>query len=250
MRYQGPEQRRRGRPEAETGQELLTAGPYPRLSVDHIPAPSPHDPRRPGRNLSDALQRVADRALIAAALVARAGRDVRCLQVLLRHRDRAPDPGSSPHTKRGKAMLGTCNALEEIDRSTVASFHTHLRDAIDSSDEALVCIDCSSVTFMDSAGYRALRRRDPLRRPAWSHTRDLRYVAGMREVDPAVQHRWSPALGTTIASGHATASPSRPAGPDPEPIRTTRAGERDVAPDMRTTHTREQFRASVTRRGR
>ncbi|HEY5170332.1 MAG TPA: STAS domain-containing protein [Acidimicrobiia bacterium] len=53
-------------------------------------------------------------------------------------------------------MLGTCTALVEIDRSTVASFHAHLRDAIDSSDEALVSIDCSGVTFMDSAGYRAL----------------------------------------------------------------------------------------------
>ncbi len=53
-------------------------------------------------------------------------------------------------------MLGTCIARGEIDRSTVASFHAHLRDAIDRSDEALVSIDCSGVTFMDSAGYRAL----------------------------------------------------------------------------------------------
>ncbi len=53
-------------------------------------------------------------------------------------------------------MLGTCIALGEIDRSTVASFHAHLRDAIDTSDEAVVGIDCSGVTFIDSAGYRAL----------------------------------------------------------------------------------------------
>jgi len=52
-------------------------------------------------------------------------------------------------------MLGssTATALGEIARSTAARFHAHLRDAIDSSDEALVSIDCSSVTFMDSAGY-------------------------------------------------------------------------------------------------
>jgi anti-anti-sigma factor len=55
-------------------------------------------------------------------------------------------------------MLGTstATALGEIDWSTAARFHAHLRDAIDSSDEALVSLDCSSVTFMDSAGYRAL----------------------------------------------------------------------------------------------
>jgi anti-anti-sigma factor len=53
-------------------------------------------------------------------------------------------------------MQGTCKPLGDIDRSTAATFDIHLRDAIDNSDETLVSVDCSGVTFMDSAGYRAL----------------------------------------------------------------------------------------------
>ena len=53
-------------------------------------------------------------------------------------------------------MLGTCRALGEIDTATAAAFGADLRDAIDSSDEAFVSVDCSGVTFMDSAGYHAL----------------------------------------------------------------------------------------------
>jgi anti-sigma B factor antagonist len=53
-------------------------------------------------------------------------------------------------------MQGTCKPLGDIDRSTAATFDVDLRDAIDNSDEALVSVDCSGVTFMDSAGYRVL----------------------------------------------------------------------------------------------
>jgi anti-anti-sigma factor len=53
-------------------------------------------------------------------------------------------------------MLGTFRALGEIDRATAAAFNADLHDAIDSSDEAFVSVDCSGVTFMDSAGYHAL----------------------------------------------------------------------------------------------
>ena len=53
-------------------------------------------------------------------------------------------------------MLGTCTALGDIDRATASSFDVELRDAIGSSDEAFVSVDCSGVTFMDSAGYRVL----------------------------------------------------------------------------------------------
>jgi len=53
-------------------------------------------------------------------------------------------------------MLGTCKALGEIDRTTASAFDADLHAAIDDSQEALVSVDCSGVTFMDSAGYRAL----------------------------------------------------------------------------------------------
>ena len=53
-------------------------------------------------------------------------------------------------------MLGSCEAIGEIDRATAPAFNADLRDAIDSSDEAFVSVDCSGVTFMGSAGYHAL----------------------------------------------------------------------------------------------
>jgi anti-sigma B factor antagonist len=53
-------------------------------------------------------------------------------------------------------MPGTCMALGEIDRSTASLFDVELRDAIDTAVENLVNVDCSGVTFMDSAGYRVL----------------------------------------------------------------------------------------------
>jgi anti-anti-sigma factor len=53
-------------------------------------------------------------------------------------------------------MLGTSRVLGEIDRATAAAFNADLHDAIDSSDEAFVSVDCSGVTFMDSAGYHVL----------------------------------------------------------------------------------------------
>jgi anti-anti-sigma factor len=53
-------------------------------------------------------------------------------------------------------MLGTCNPLGEIDTTTAASFVVDLHDAIDDADEAFVNVDCSGLTFIDSAGYHAL----------------------------------------------------------------------------------------------
>jgi anti-anti-sigma factor len=53
-------------------------------------------------------------------------------------------------------MLATCRALGEIDRATASAFDVVLRDAIDDSDEVVVNVDCSGITFMDSAGYRVL----------------------------------------------------------------------------------------------
>jgi anti-anti-sigma factor len=70
-------------------------------------------------------------------------------------RDRAPDPALAPHVK-GQEMLGTCNPLGEIDTTTAASFVADLHDAIDDADEAFVNVDCSGLTFIDSAGYHAL----------------------------------------------------------------------------------------------
>jgi len=53
-------------------------------------------------------------------------------------------------------MLGTCKAIGDIDRTTGPAFSAALRDTIDSSDQTLVIVDCSGVTFMDSAGFHAL----------------------------------------------------------------------------------------------
>ena len=53
-------------------------------------------------------------------------------------------------------MLGTCTTIGEIDTATAPAFNADLHDVIDTSDAALVVVDCSDVTFMDSAGYHAL----------------------------------------------------------------------------------------------
>ncbi len=53
-------------------------------------------------------------------------------------------------------MQGVCKALGEIDAATAPAFSADIRDAIDGSDEAVVSVDCSGVTFMDSAGYHVL----------------------------------------------------------------------------------------------
>ena len=53
-------------------------------------------------------------------------------------------------------MLGACKAIGEIDLSTASAFSIELRETIDNSDEALVSVDCSALTFMDLAGYHVL----------------------------------------------------------------------------------------------
>ena len=47
-------------------------------------------------------------------------------------------------------------ARGEIDAATAPAFKADLHEAIDGSDEAFVSVDCSGVTFMDSAGYHVL----------------------------------------------------------------------------------------------
>ena len=53
-------------------------------------------------------------------------------------------------------MLGTCTAIGDIDRASASAFGAQIYNAIDNSDEVLVSVDCSGVTFMDSAGYHVL----------------------------------------------------------------------------------------------
>jgi anti-anti-sigma factor len=53
-------------------------------------------------------------------------------------------------------MLGTCTAIGDIDLATTPTFKAYLHRTIDTSDAALVVVDCSGVTFMDSAGYHVL----------------------------------------------------------------------------------------------
>ena len=64
-------------------------------------------------------------------------------------------PALAPRVK-GEEMLGTCKALGAIDTTTAPSFNADLHDAIDDADEAFVHVDCSAVTYIDSAGYRVL----------------------------------------------------------------------------------------------
>jgi anti-anti-sigma factor len=47
-------------------------------------------------------------------------------------------------------------AIGEIDLATAPAFNVSLHSTIDRCEEALVSVDCSGVTFMDSAGYHAL----------------------------------------------------------------------------------------------
>lgn len=53
-------------------------------------------------------------------------------------------------------MPGTYKAFGEIDMASAPALNTGLHDFIDGSDETFVVVDCSDVTFMDSAGYHAL----------------------------------------------------------------------------------------------
>lgn len=66
-------------------------------------------------------------------------------------------PGPRPRREqRQTKMLGTCKPVGDLDSTTAQSFDADLRDTIDSSDEALVVVDCSRVRFIDSAGYHVL----------------------------------------------------------------------------------------------
>ena len=53
-------------------------------------------------------------------------------------------------------MLGTCKAMAEIDRATAPAFSADLHSTINETDTPQVVVDCSGVTFMDSAGYHVL----------------------------------------------------------------------------------------------
>src|SRR5207248_182794 len=64
-------------------------------------------------------------------------------------------PALSPHLKGG-GMLATCKALGHIDTATAPSFNAELHDVIDNADESFVNVDCSGLTFIDSAGYHVL----------------------------------------------------------------------------------------------
>ena len=53
-------------------------------------------------------------------------------------------------------MLGTCRAIGEIDLVTAPALNAAVHDAIDRSESTSVVVDCSDVTFMDSAGFHVL----------------------------------------------------------------------------------------------
>jgi anti-anti-sigma factor len=53
-------------------------------------------------------------------------------------------------------LLGTYKAGREIDMATGAVLLSELREVVDGSDKAIVIVDCSGITFMDSAGFHAL----------------------------------------------------------------------------------------------
>ena len=53
-------------------------------------------------------------------------------------------------------MLAICKALGEVDAASAPSFSIDLHEAIDNAEEAFVNVDCSGMTFIDSAGYHVL----------------------------------------------------------------------------------------------
>jgi anti-anti-sigma factor len=53
-------------------------------------------------------------------------------------------------------MPTMCAVIGDIDMASVRSFSAELHDAIDTSDQASIDVDCSGITFMGSSGYRAL----------------------------------------------------------------------------------------------
>ena len=53
-------------------------------------------------------------------------------------------------------MLGFCTATGEIDLTTAPSLSADLHDTIDHSDVEVVVVDCTGLTFIDSAGFHAL----------------------------------------------------------------------------------------------
>jgi anti-anti-sigma factor len=53
-------------------------------------------------------------------------------------------------------MLGTCTSSGDIARASAAAFGAEIRVTIDDADDELVSVDCSAVTFMDSAGFHVL----------------------------------------------------------------------------------------------
>ena len=97
-------------------------------------------------------------------------------------------------------MLRVCNAVGDIDSATAPHFNADLRRVIDNSDDAVVSVDCSDVTFMDSAGYHALvnatryaaRRRHTLvirnLSPACARLLEICDWEGELRVDPHPAH--------------------------------------------------------------
>ena len=53
-------------------------------------------------------------------------------------------------------MLGICRAIGEIDIATAPAFNTVVHDTIDISEEPIVSVDCTELTFIDLAGYHVL----------------------------------------------------------------------------------------------
>ena len=53
-------------------------------------------------------------------------------------------------------MLDTFKARGEIDIATAPAFSAGIYATIDDSDETIVAVDCSGVTFIDSSGYHVL----------------------------------------------------------------------------------------------
>lgn len=75
-------------------------------------------------------------------------------------------------------MLGTCYARGEIDRATAPILRADLRHTIDRSDTERVVVDCSAVTFADSACYHTLVE-------ATSYARDHGHSLVIRNPSPS-----------------------------------------------------------------
>ena len=83
-------------------------------------------------------------------------------------------------------MLGTGTTIGDIDGVTGPAFAAVVRDVVDRSDETLLSVDCSGVTFMDPVGYHVLVEATRYAARHRARAGDPQHATGVREADSVV----------------------------------------------------------------